>query len=67
VHDLHVWTISSGMEALSGHVVVPRGHPDRPCEELLRELRDALGGRFGIHHMTLQIEPEGFDEEHVHP
>lgn len=67
VHDLHVWTITTGMDALSGHVVVPRGHPDRPCEELLRELRDQLHHRFGIHHVTLQIEPEGFDEEHVHP
>lgn len=67
VHDLHVWTITSGMDALSGHVVVPRGHPDRPCEELLRELRDALHQRFGLHHVTLQIEPEGFDEEHLHP
>lgn len=67
VHDLHVWTITSGMDALSGHVVVPRGHPDRPCEDLLRELRDALHQRFGLHHVTLQIEPEGFDEEHVHP
>ena len=67
VHDLHVWTITTGMDALSGHVVVPRGHPDRPCDELLRELRDQLHERFGIHHVTLQIEPEGFDEEHVHP
>lgn len=67
VHDLHVWTISSGMEALSGHVVVPPGHPDRPCEDLLRELRDAVAARFGIEHVTLQIEPEGFDEAHLHP
>lgn len=59
VHDLHVWTITSGLEALSGHVVVGTA-----ChrEEMLTVLRDVLHDRFGIDHVTLQIEPEGFDE-----
>lgn len=59
VHDLHVWTITSGMEALSGHVVVA-DCGDTP--RLLAELRKCLHDRFGIDHMTIQVEPPGFDE-----
>lgn len=59
VHDLHVWTITSGMEALSGHVVVADG---RPGAELLSELRSLLHERFGIDHITIQIEPPEFDQ-----
>ncbi len=56
VHDLHVWTISSGLHALSAHVVVrpdemgPRN--DAILDDVKRELRQA----FGIDHTTLQIE-----------
>ena len=56
VHDLHVWTISSGLHALSAHVVVradqmgPRN--DAILDEVKRELREG----FGIDHTTLQIE-----------
>ncbi len=60
VHDLHVWTITSGMDSLSAHVVVADGQaPD----SVLRRLRDALRQRFGISHVTLQLEPEGFEEQ----
>lgn len=59
VHDLHVWTITTGVEALSGHVVVA---DDRATGPLLRALRETLHDRFGLHHVTLQLEPEGFDE-----
>lgn len=63
VHDLHVWTITSGLEALSGHVVVKAG---RSRDELLVELRDLLDHRFGVAHSTLQMEPEtcGVEEHH---
>ena len=59
VHDLHVWTISNGMVALSGHVVAqnPTGHG-----KLLQEISDLLHRRFEISHATIQIEPEDFDE-----
>ncbi len=59
VHDLHVWTISSGMVALSGHVVAqnPAAHG-----KLLQEISDLLHRRFEISHATIQIEPEDFDE-----
>ncbi len=64
VHDLHVWTITSGMDSLSAHVVVPDGHPVSP---LLVELRHLLASRFGIHHVTIQIEPEDFGEHATCP
>jgi cobalt-zinc-cadmium efflux system protein len=60
VHDLHVWSITSGMDSLSAHVVVA---DDRPSHDVLAELRKILAERFGIDHVTLQIEPEGFAEE----
>jgi cobalt-zinc-cadmium efflux system protein len=62
VHDLHIWTITSGFDSLSAHVVVPDGQPPGP---LLAQLRGALHDQFGIDHITIQIEPEGF-EEHGH-
>jgi cobalt-zinc-cadmium efflux system protein len=52
VHDLHVWTITSGLESLSAHVVV---EPDPPAE-LLPALQDTLRDRFGIEHVTIQLE-----------
>jgi cobalt-zinc-cadmium efflux system protein len=63
VHDLHVWAITSGMNALSVHVIAENG---RPPAELLRELRTVLHDRFGIDHVTIQIEPPGFEEPETH-
>jgi cobalt-zinc-cadmium efflux system protein len=63
VHDLHVWTITSGMEALSAHLVVE----DPSCAGvLLRSVRTSLHDRFGIHHATVQIEPEDCKEHRSH-
>jgi cobalt-zinc-cadmium efflux system protein len=62
VHDLHVWTITSGMDAMSGHVVVGARHERRPSGEILAELHDVLHQRFGLGHMTIQIEPREFRE-----
>jgi cobalt-zinc-cadmium efflux system protein len=59
VHDLHVWTITSGLDSLSAHVVIEDGH--RPGA-LLAALRTVLQDRFGIHHITIQVEPEDFEE-----
>jgi len=64
VHDLHVWTITSGMECLSGHVVAARG---RDPHHLLDAVRQVLKRRFGIAHATIQVEPEGFAEPDVCP
>lgn len=58
-HDLHVWTITSGLVALSAHVTAPA--PAQPGA-LLREIHRTLYERFGIDHVTIQVEPEGFGE-----
>ncbi|MFL6235416.1 MAG: cation diffusion facilitator family transporter [Thermoanaerobaculia bacterium] len=63
VHDLHVWTITSGMESLSAHVVVEDHRFD--CA-VLGEIRAKLHDRFGIHHITVQMETSRF-EEHPAP
>jgi cobalt-zinc-cadmium efflux system protein len=62
VHDLHVWTITSGMEALSCHVVVGGRDERRYSGEILADVHDLLHQRFGLHHLTVQIEPRGFKE-----
>jgi cobalt-zinc-cadmium efflux system protein len=59
IHDLHIWTISSGLDSLSSHVVVSRGM-DR--DRLLEQLSDLLRERFGIAHVTLQIVEEREDQ-----
>ena len=62
VHDLHAWTITSGMPALSAHVVV-----DDECiahgrsGEVLAALRQCLGVHFATEHCTFQLEPVGHD------
>lgn len=53
VHDLHVWSITSGFVALSAHVLVDAS---RSPMEMLQEVRDILEERFGIEHITLQVE-----------
>jgi cobalt-zinc-cadmium efflux system protein len=52
VHDLHLWSITSGFDAMSGHV---RSN-GRPSEDVLHDLRTMLRDRFGIDHVTLQVE-----------
>lgn len=55
VHDLHVWTLTSGREAMSAHVVVA---DVRESERLLEALHAVLHARFGIDHTTIQLEAE---------
>ncbi|PBC59999.1 cation transporter [Streptomyces sp. Tue6028] len=63
IHDLHAWTITSGMPVLSVHVVVSSdvlnaiGH-----EKMLHELQGCLGGHFDVEHCTFQLEPSGHAE-----
>jgi cobalt-zinc-cadmium efflux system protein len=59
VHDLHVWTITSGLESLSAHVTVG---DDLPAAGVLCSIRQALHDRFGIDHVTIQVEPDDFRE-----
>jgi len=53
VHDLHVWTLTSGREAMSVHVEV---EPGTPPDRILDELHVVLHVRFGIDHTTIQVE-----------
>jgi cobalt-zinc-cadmium efflux system protein len=60
VHDLHAWTITSGMPVLSAHVVVDAGALDSVGhEKLLHELQGCLGDHFDVEHCTFQLEPAG--------
>lgn len=63
VHDLHVWTITSGREALSAHVIHAY---DVSQPDLLKVLRAKLHDRFGVDHLTIQMETPDFEDETFH-
>lgn len=56
VHDLHVWTITSGFPALAAHVLVGE---EEDCHERRREIEKMLYREFGIEHTTLQVDHVG--------
>jgi len=58
VHDLHVWTITSGQPALSAHVLV---EPGSDCHAVRRGLQDLLREDYRITHATLQVDHHGED------
>ncbi len=62
VHDLHIWTITSGLYALSAHVVVASDDLHRN-DEVLTEVKRGLMGGFRISHTTIQIETSRY--EHI--
>jgi cobalt-zinc-cadmium efflux system protein len=53
VHDLHVWTVTSGFPALAAHVLV---EPGADCHGIRRSLERMLHERFGLDHTTLQVD-----------
>ena len=55
VHDLHVWTLTSGFDAMSGHIVVA---DLSSAAGVLRQARQIMKDDFGINHVTIQIEDE---------
>jgi cobalt-zinc-cadmium efflux system protein len=55
VHDLHVWTVTSGFPALSAHI---RSEPSEPADEVRERIEAVLHERFGLDHTTLQVVPE---------
>jgi cobalt-zinc-cadmium efflux system protein len=60
VHDLHVWTVTSELPALSAHVVVDDScFTDGHAPQLLDELQACLVGHFDVEHSTFQLEPAG--------
>ena len=66
VHDLHAWTITSGMPALSAHVTVTQASlAERGVGPILDDLCGCVSAHFGIDHATFQVEPESHrDHEH---
>jgi cobalt-zinc-cadmium efflux system protein len=65
VHDLHVWTVTSGMVAMSAHAIVR----DSRCHQDVLERAHDLLLDMGIQHVTIQLECEAMDERepHLHP
>jgi cobalt-zinc-cadmium efflux system protein len=64
VHDLHLWSLGAGVEAVSGHVLIAD-----PAEgqRVLNDLGTLLRSRFGLNHVTLQLETEESDAPwHAH-
>ncbi|MDX5423016.1 MAG: cation diffusion facilitator family transporter [Hymenobacteraceae bacterium] len=65
VHDLHVWSLTSGVNAMSAHVVVsPDGSED--YNQLLTKLNKAVTSSFKISHTTIQLEGSGYKEGETH-
>jgi cobalt-zinc-cadmium efflux system protein len=62
VHDLHIWSITSGMDAISTHVVAEALDQCR----VLGDVRSVLHERFAVEHCTIQCEPPGFEEPALH-
>ena len=58
VHDLHVWRITSGFDALSAHVLVGQGED---CHARRRDVERMIAERFGITHTTLQVDHDAAD------
>jgi cobalt-zinc-cadmium efflux system protein len=63
VHDLHIWTITSGFPALSAHVLVGQSED---CHARRRDLEALLASEYGISHTTLQVDHVGDHEGTMH-
>ena len=63
VHDLHVWTLTSGLNAMSAHAVLADG---ASFDEVLRAIHARVTSQFEIGHTTIQVEPHGHEEHETH-
>lgn len=63
VHDLHIWTVTSGMETATGHVVLA---DDAELHSVLDRVTALLAEEYHVTHATIQCEP-GSHEEHANP
>jgi cobalt-zinc-cadmium efflux system protein len=60
VHDLHVWTVTSSLPALSAHIVVDEAcFSDGHAPQILDQIQACLAGHFDVEHSTFQLEPPG--------
>lgn len=63
VHDLHAWTITSGIPSLSAHITVTDAAlAERGVGAILDELCECVAGHFGVRHATFQVEPLSHEE-----
>jgi cobalt-zinc-cadmium efflux system protein len=60
VHDIHVWTITSGLDSMSGHIVIGEGIDSHT---VLRAAKTVLEERFHLQHVTIQIEDQRYLQE----
>ncbi|SDJ49541.1 cation diffusion facilitator family transporter [Pseudomonas abietaniphila] len=66
IHDLHVWSVTSGKNVLSVHVVIPESASNG--QQILTEVTESVSKAFEIGHCTIQLEHEGFhSNEHNDP
>ncbi len=63
VHDLHVWSLTSGLNALSAHAVLA---PGAAYDAVLRAVQARVTDGLNIHHTTIQVEPSGHAESEPH-
>lgn len=67
VHDIHIWTITSGMPVFSAHVVVEDAVLSaRGADQVLDKLATCLGSHFDTEHCTFQLEPASHSEHESH-
>lgn len=67
VHDIHIWTITSGVPVFSAHVVVEDGMLSADgADQLLDHLGACLGSHFDTEHCTFQLEPASHSEHESH-
>ncbi|HEX5994311.1 MAG TPA: hypothetical protein VFY84_04125 [Jiangellales bacterium] len=70
VHDLHAYTVTSGLPVLTAHVVVDdECFRDGDAPQMLDAVQDCLIGHFNVEHSTIQLEPAGHGdhEKPSHP
>ncbi|MEJ8804123.1 MULTISPECIES: cation diffusion facilitator family transporter [Pontibacter] len=65
VHDLHVWSLTSGVNAMSAHVVVATDN-SALNNEMLKRISQDVTSRFKISHTTVQLESRGYEENETH-
>lgn len=63
VHDLHVWVLTSGYNAMSVHIVINEGLPYNATLQLIKE---TVTANYKIHHTTIQIEMDNYQEQETH-
>ena len=63
VHDLHVWSLTSGMNAVSAHAVLTAG---AAYQDVLRAVQTRVTTEFPIGNATIQVEPAGHEEREAH-